>query len=349
MDRRSFNKNVLKAGIASTISPLYYSKKKKRKKIIKARALKKGDTVALLTPASAVREGQIEKAIKNVEALGFNYKTGKYIEARNGYLAGTDQQRADDLNNMLADPEVKAIWCIRGGYGLTRILHKIDFKLLRKRPIPIIGYSDITALHHGCTTIAGVSSIHGAVAGSTIPDSIMALLKKQLLGGSANTALDPSFLEEATSQDDSAFDPFILNKGIVKGKLTGGNLSLLASLAGTPYLDSFKNKIVFIEDIGEKPYRIDRMLTQLIHASDLRDAAAICLGVHIDCEADSDELSLTLKEVFEDRIGSLNIPASYGFPVGHFKYQYSWPMNIEASVNLENRTVIMLEDALEID
>jgi len=336
MKRRKFAQTIAKAGLAPAFLPLSSSSNyHRRPKQIKPSALKSGDTVGLVTPASSIRPEQLERAKSNIEKMGFQFKIGNHASDQNGFLAGLDYQRVADLHDMLKDDKVKALWCIRGGYGMTRILSEIDTRLLIKYPKLIIGYSDITALHN-LTSLHGLTSVHGQVAGATFTDEVMANMRDTISGNLSNKVIRPSATEES----------YTIFEGRAKGHLTGGNLSLLASMAGTPFLDSFKNKIVFIEDIGEKPYRIDRMLTQLIQSTDLKKAAGIALGNFADCEKDDDDKSWTLKEVLFDRLRSLEIPTCYGFPFGHVKRNLVMPMHCKVELDASSIQLTYKEEVV---
>ncbi len=283
--------------------------------------LRPGDTVGLIAPGSPIRPEKMEKALANMEVLGLKVKYNPISAAKHGHLAGTDAERLADLHELFADPQVKAIWCIRGGYGCTRLLPHIDYKLIRQSGKFIIGYSDITALLQTFHKKIGLPCFHGPVASSTFTPYTTRQVKAMLMKPSPGWVIDPSELDYETES---------IRPGTATGCLVGGNLSLLAAMVGTPWEARFKNNIVFIEDIGEKPYRIDRMLTQLRQSSDLGKAAAIVLGVFVDCEAREKDNSLTLLETLKDRIYDLGIPTYYGFPTGHIDDQCTLPIGAKA-------------------
>ncbi|MDX2136350.1 MAG: LD-carboxypeptidase [Saprospiraceae bacterium] len=271
-----------------------------------------GDRVALVAPGSAPAPEKIDIALHNIQTLGLVAREGRHLRVQKGFLAGTDEQRLSDLHAAFADPDIRAIWCIRGGYGCTRLLPHLDYKLIRGHPKALIGYSDITALHLAMLRKTGLMTFHGPVAYESLAPTALESLRRRLFEGLA-----------APWQPDPEH-PFTVRGGTARGPLVGGNLSVLAAMAGTPWAPDFRRAVVALEDIGEKPYRIDRMLTQLLQATNLGAAAGILLGDFTDCEAKAGEPSQTLAEVFEDRLGGLGIPVIGGFPMGHINHQLTW-------------------------
>jgi len=249
------------------------------------------------------------------------------------------------LHFMFENPKIDGIWCIRGGYGCGRLLPEIDYSLIRKNPKPLIGYSDVTALLQAIYCETGLIGFHGPVAVSDFTDYTIEQFKSILMEPKAPLQLKNA--PENDKTEGSAFQTKIINSGKAKGQIAGGNLSLLASLAGTKYQLDAKNKIVFLEDIGERPYRIDRMFTQLLQACKLGEAAGIALGIFDDCEAKQGSDSLTLMETFEDRLGNLGIPVIYGLSFGHIDNQFTFPIGVEAELDTDNQTITLLESAVK--
>ena len=291
--------------------------------LLSPKKLQPGDKVGLIAPGSPCPEDKIEKALANTRLLGLEPVLGKYVRNKYGYLAGHDGERLQDLHEMFRNQEIKAIWCIRGGYGCTRLLPLINYDLIRQNPKIFIGYSDITALHLAFYQNTGLSGFHGPVAGSTLTPYALIHLKQALF--KTMPAKIPIHVEE-----DNAFDAYSIQDGLIKGKLIGGNLSLLAALAGTSYCPNYSGNLVFIEDIGEKPYRIDRMLTQLFQSTDLANAAGIIFGIFVDCEAKKNAPSLTLEETLRNQILPQKFPAFYGFSFGHMDNQCTIPIGYNA-------------------
>lgn len=307
--------------------------------------LREGSTVALIAPGSPISEDRITKSLANLAALGLRVKEGEHWRNRNGYLAGADAARIADLHQAFADPEVEAVWCARGGYGCSRLLSMLDYDLIRRHPKILIGYSDITALHLAIHQRTGLVTFHGPVAASDYPENTLEHLKSVLFEARSPYTLSMPGSEEALPGEE--FRPFVIAPGRAQGALMGGNLALLSALAGTPFAPSFKGKIAFIEDIGEQPYRLDRMLTQLLQATDLTKAAGIALGVFSDCQPKGDTPSLTLSETLHDRLGGLGIPVAYGFPFGHVAHQATLPYGVSAAMDTTKGTLTLLETGVQ--
>lgn len=344
MKRNSFNKAValgLGSGFFNSFSTIAESNTSlNEKKKIKPKKLEKGSTIGLITPASPISEEKFNKAIQNLEKLGFNYKTGNHIFDNYGYLAGNDKDRVDDLNTMFSDPEIDAIWCIRGGYGTTRIIDALDYNLIKRNPKIFIGFSDITAIHLAIMKKTGLITFHGPVAASEFTDYTSKCFVDLFLN-------DEKTIENYIPQFDlesELYKPKVLVSGKMEGRLVGGNLTLLASLAGTPFQINPENNIVFIEDIDEKPYRVDRMLTQLLNTTNLSKASGILLGVFEGCEAkEEDKNSLKILETLTDRLGNLGIPVFYGFSFGHIDNNCTLPVGCKASFDTETQKLIIEE------
>ncbi|MEM8908267.1 MAG: LD-carboxypeptidase, partial [Bacteroidota bacterium] len=260
------------------------------------------------------------------------------------YLGGTYQQRLEDLHPFFADPKIQGIWCTRGGYGCTRLLPSIDFKLIKKNPKVFVGYSDVTALLQAFYLKSGLIGFHGPVASAPFDDFVKTQIEMTLMHPQAKQHLSfPSSTDEALT---AAFEPQVIRPGQAQGVLMGGNLSLVSAMSGTRYDWKVKNKILFLEDVGERPYRIDRMLTQLLQSKALHRAAAILLGVFADCETDSAQ-SLTLLETLKDRLRPLDIPVIYGLPFGHIEQQWLLPVGINAALDTSTLQVTLLEASVQ--
>lgn len=341
MRRRHF---LQKAGLGLLTMPVIQKRALEIRSWHKPSRLRPGAAVALIAPASPVSDEKLEKALTNLAALGFRVKEGVSLRARHGYLAGPDEARLADLHRAFADPEVEAVWCVRGGYGITRLLPYIDYSVIKKNPKLFIGYSDVTALHLAIGQKTGLTTFHGPVAASDFPEQTLAHFKAALMEPAAPYLIAaPGGQEELPGEE---YRPFTIAPGKASGPLTGGNLSLLAALAGTPFEPSFRRKIVFIEEVGEQPYRVDRLLTQLLQATDLKQAAGIVLGVFAECTAKNPEFSLTLPETLRDRLGSLGIPVFYGLPFGHVTHQATFPYHIKAEMDAVGRTLTFLESGV---
>lgn len=337
MNRRKFTRNIAAGALMFPTIPSTVADHRRRKKvkIIKPKALRAGDTIGLIAPSSGIKDGQLDRSIAQLQALGLKTVVGEYAEDKNGFLAGTDKQRVKDINAMFFNENIQGIWCIRGGYGLSRIVSDLHKKTITNNPKLLIGYSDVTCLNQ-YLACQGMVSIHGQVGGAEFTPAVADNLQKVCFGG----------LEGFTMGTLGCDDPYTIVKGKATGRLTGGNLSLLAALVGTPYLDSFKGKLVFIEDVGEPPYRVDRMLTQLIHGTDLRKACGIILGQWADCEKKEGSDSFSFREVLMDRLKPLNIPCCYGMSFGHVDQNLAMPLLIKATFDAGERTLTFLEEAV---
>ena len=295
-------------------------------------ALRAGDVVALIAPAGPLASRvDLDTAIARVEALGLRPRLGDHVMGRHGYLAGTDLERAADLNAALRDPSVRGIFAVRGGYGTTRILDAVDYAALRNDPKVLLGYSDLTALLNACTARAGVVTFHGpVVAVSPFGADEVAWLRRALFDGEP---LGTLHVPGGTA----------LRAGRATGRLAGGNLSLLAALAGTPYAIDCAGAIVVLEEIDEAPYRIDRMLTQLRASDALRRCAGIVLGTFAGCDAPDDaDPERRLAFVFADRLGDLGVPVLSGAPIGHAGEQWTLPIGAPATLDAGSRTLSVL-------
>ncbi|MFT4760703.1 MAG: muramoyltetrapeptide carboxypeptidase [Paraglaciecola sp.] len=347
MNRRNFSKITATSSLgilpfltnANSSIPDEFWKQKKPKR------LKKGDTIGLITPGSFISDEGLNTAVEHVESLGFKVQLGKNIRAKRGFNAGTDVQRLEDLHGMFSDRNINGVWCARGGYGCGRILQGIDYQLIKRNTKALIGYSDITALLLAIYKKTEMIGFHGPVAASDFTDYTVAHFQKIVMEPQADFLIKPAI--ENLKNEDSIYHSKTIVSGKARGKLIGGNLSLLASLAGTDFAPDFKNKIVFIEDIGEKPYRIDRMLTQLRQGTNLKAAKGIALGIFADCEAPAASNSLTLLETLTDRLGDLKIPVVYGLSFGHIANQMTLPIGVEAELNADDFMLKILETAVE--
>ncbi len=312
---------------------------------IKPPRLEPGDTLGLIAPGSYIDGQQLNDSIKNLNQLGFNVVYNNSILSRNGYFSGTDKQRASDVNQMFYRKDVNGIVCVRGGYGCTRILPLLNYNVIRINPKVIIGYSDVTSLLYGIYKETGLICFHGPVGTSTYNDFTVEYFRKTLMDPEDKLVLHNPTPESA----DEEFKPFTIRDGIVSGELIGGNLSVVVSLIGTPYDIDTKNKIIFLEEMSEDPYRIDRMLTQMRMAGKFDGAAGVALGVFKDCrpsEKSSFDTSFTLQEVLKNRLADLNTPVVYGMSFGHVKNKFVLPAGLKAELDSSKQTITFLENAV---
>lgn len=337
MHRREFNSLIAKGAVTLPLLETDEMKYKNRSK-----PLAKGSKIGLITPAGIIDEDRIVKTKANLDALGLEYHFTDNVLLKDGYMAGPDTIRLKEIHEMYDDDTIDGIWCIRGGYGTTRLLDYLDFDLIKKNKKPLIGYSDITALLNTIHQKTGSPCFHGPVASSTMTDYTSAHLAP-IFGLKDQHKITLSQDNEERGQDESVYRFKTITSGRAKGKLVGGNLSLLTSLMGTKHEVNTKGKIVFIEDVGEAPYRIDRMLTQLISAGFFDKAKGIILGIFAGCEK-KDEETQSLHQVVEERIKRLQIPAVYGFSFGHIDHQCTFPIGAKAIFEADEGVVYLLED-----
>lgn len=317
---------------------------------IKPKALSEGNCIGLVSPASYIDEEELKNSVKNLESLGYStYYTDKVLK-RYGYFAGTDQERADDFNAMFMNKNINAVMCTRGGYGCIRILDLLDYKAIKNNPKILIGYSDITALLFAIYSQTGMISFHGPVGISTFNNFSIDSFMNVLVYAKSN--YKTPLAEDDFYNPDPAFKAYTITGGKAKGILVGGNLSIAVSMLGTKYDVDYKNKILFFEEVDEEPYRIDRMLSQLILAGKFKNAAGIVLGVFKNCEKKKNNPSFdktfTLKEVLEDRLKGLGIPVFYGMSFGHVVNKITIPFGVEAEIDADNLSLTYLEPAVEV-
>jgi len=317
--------------------------------LLRPKALKAGDTVALITPSTYVSDpDRLELARRTIVHFGLKAKWGANVGKRDGYLGGSIQARVDDLHAAFADPEVKAVFCIRGGYGSAMLLDKIDFNLIRRNPKIFIGYSDITALHIAIHQTAGLVTFHGPVTLSRFSNYTQECFRRALF--------EPKPLGTLTNPpEENQLRPRhltrVIRPGKASGPLTGGNLSLIASLMGTPWEMRTEGKLLFIEDVGEQPYSMDRMLTQLRLAGKFNGIAGLLIGECSGCAPrefqPSFESTFSLGEVLDNILGGLKVPVVTGMTIGHTDDQLTLPLGVRATLDAEAASLTIEEAATE--
>ncbi|MGL1886872.1 MAG: LD-carboxypeptidase [Reichenbachiella sp.] len=315
--------------------------------LIKPKKIVKGSTIGLITPGSALVGDAEERAVANLESLGLKVLKSSNFNERTGFIAGSDEDRIADIHEMFANPDVDAIICARGGYGTGRLLSGLDYDLIKSNPKPLVGFSDITALHYAIFKNTGMVCYHAPVASSKFSEFSIESLKTVLFQNKKQKMIRPIEWKE---KDEEAFQYRSWNDGVAQGKLIGGNLSLMCSVLGTPYDVDFTDKIVFIEEVGESLYRVDRMLTQLLNSGKLNKCAGIALGVFYACKARSggvdDDGYVSLSSVLGDRLGGLNVPVAYGLPFGHIDDHGVLPIGVQAKLDTKSKSLTLLEKAM---
>jgi muramoyltetrapeptide carboxypeptidase len=309
---------------------------------LKPDALKKGDLIGLISPASTPDDlTRIDSSVKYFESLGYQVIVGKNVGKYRGYLAGNDDERLDDFHSMFSNKKVKAIFSIRGGYGAFRLLDKINYKLIKANPKIFVGYSEITALQNAIYTKTGLLTFAGPMPAVDFVDEISSFTEEFFW------KLVTSKKKIGKLKYPIETIPHILKKGSTKGHIIGGNLAVFAALTGTKFLPDMKNKILIIEDINEQPYKVDRLLNQLRLNGVFSKIKGIILGRFVDCyEDDANKKTLTLGEVINDYICPLKIPSIYVFPHGHIKDFVTIPFGLNIKLDANKGSVEFLEAAV---
>jgi muramoyltetrapeptide carboxypeptidase len=283
------------------------------KRLMRPPRLKTGDTIGIAAPAGPFATDLFERGMATLKDMGFKVHIPEAVFQREGFLAGSDETRADVINTLFADPAIGGIFCARGGYGSTRVLPYLDWKAIRRHPKVFVGFSDITVLHCLFLARAGLVTFHGPMGTTlaTATEDSLAALQQALM---VDTPVD--LMPSAAA---------VLHHGEASGNVMGGNLTLLCHLAGTPYQPSFDGCLLFVEDITEAPYRIDRMLVQMTLAGCFEGVAGLILGQFTDC-GNTEEIH----DVFMRTFGPLGIPVVAGFPIGHGEENATLPIGMEA-------------------
>lgn len=313
---------------------------------LKAPRLRPGDTVALVSPAHATFEREpLQIAIESLQALGFKVKPGAHVAARWGQFAGTDEQRAADLNQAFADPEVHGILALTGGSGGTRLLDRIDYAQIRRTPKFFGGYSDLTALVNAIQQQTGLITFHCPTGRSPWNAFSTEHFRAVVMRGEAPLLKNPT--DETGDHLVQTQDRIqTLRPGRARGRLVGGNLAVLCALAGSRYWPDFRGKLLVLEDINEFIYRIDRMLTTLRLTGALAEVAGVVLGQFTQCEPGEGFGSLTLDEVFDDHLLPLGVPVYRGAMIGHIRRKFTLPIGALAEMDASAGTLQLLEPAL---
>lgn len=298
-----------------------------------APALRAGDTIGIISPANATYPREpFELALETLEGMGFKVKPGKFWKARNSRFAGTDDERAADVNAMFADSNVHGVLAMTGGSGCTRILDKLDYASIAKHPKVLGGFSDITALLNAIHARTGLVTFHAPCAESAWNPYSIDSFKRITMKGEALTQRNPVASEDLPVQRKNRVRT--ITPGIAQGRLVGGNLTVLQTLIGTPYLPNMDGAILFLEDIGEYIYRIDRMLAHFKQAGALGRLKGVILGQFTDCQpGDGGYASFTLDEVFADVFGKLGIPVYTGAMFGHVAEKMTLPVGLPVEMD----------------
>jgi len=313
--------------------------------VVKPRRLAAGDTVVLVAPANATFNSiELQIAKESLAALGFTVKVGAHLLDRHGYLAGDDKARADDINTAFDDKGVAAVHAIRGGWGSARLLPYLDFDTIRRHPKVLIGYSDITALLLSIHAKGGFVTFHGPIGLGRWDSYSLEYYKRVLFNGERVTYANKQGLSDRNALVQTEFRTQTITPGKARGRLLGGNLTVMTAILGSPYLPDWEDAILFTEDVGEDFYRIDRMLTQLKLAGVLGKIKGFVFGGCSECGPGNGNFgALTLEEIFADHIKPLGVPAWQGAMIGHAQPQWTLPLGVDVEIDAGAGTITLLE------
>lgn len=342
MDRRGFMGSAALAALALPLARSGTAQAASPRGRLLPPALDPGDTVALVSPSAATDEAfNLQLAQETLEALGLKVRPGAHLGARYGHLAGTDAERAGDLNAAFADKDIKAVICMRGGSGAARLLPLLDYAAIRRHPKILLGYSDITALHCAIPAQTGLVTFHGTMAGGSwnsfnVDQFRRVFFERELMQYQNKADAGDELIQRKNRT-------VTITGGTAQGELVGGNLTVLTALAGSPYLPDFSGKILFLEDVDEAPYRVDRMLSTLKLMGALDKVAGLVFGECTDCNPGNGYGSLTLAQILDDYIKPLGIPAYRGAMIGHIREQFIVPVGGKVEMDADAGTFRLLE------
>ncbi|MBB6214074.1 muramoyltetrapeptide carboxypeptidase [Anaerosolibacter carboniphilus] len=308
----------------------------------KPKPLKPGDTIGIIAPGGPSTRDELERGVQVLQNMGFHVTLGESVFHKRGYLAGEDHIRLKDIHQMFQNKGVQGIICMRGGDGSGRLLDRIDYDVIAKNPKVFVGYSDITALHIAFLQEAKLVTFHGPmVTSDMITEGFNEYTREAFL--KAISWEKP--LGKLKNPEEDTMKTIV--EGRAYGEIVGGNLALVTSTMGTPFELDTRGKLLFLEDIHEGVYRIDRMLNQLRLAGKLQEAAGIILGEFLDYEPENPEDSLTLEEVISDLVVPLNKPAIMGWKCGHGNYKLTIPLGVKGELNATDRQISIVETATQ--
>lgn len=306
--------------------------------IRKPKGLNKGDLIGITGPAGSIwNKAHITKVQKKMEELGFRTTLGKTLYEQDGFLAGNDEMRAAEFMDMIENKSIRAILTMRGGWGCGRILDRLDYKVISANPKIIIGFSDITSLINAIYTKTGLVTFHGPCGYSSWGDFTTNQTIKSVALGEPYTMKNPS---------DNLDDLKTWSSGTAKGRLVGGNLTVISSMIGTRFENNWKDKLLFLEEIGEEPYRVDRMLWQLKQAGVFSKINGVILGSFKDCGPEEPEKSFSLDEIFEQHFKGAAFPVYQGASFGHITPKFTLPVGVLAEMDADKFTISTLEKSV---
>ena len=291
--------------------------------------LQSGARVALVAPAGSLTGPEdVERGEENARSLGWEPRTGAHVMKKHRYFAGTDAERLRDLNDAIRDDEIDAIWCLRGGYGAMRLLPEVDFDALAQKPKPIIGFSDLTSLLSAVSGCSRIVCFHGPTARTRLTDFSRASLL--------------AAVSEGRNPCGEAPNARVLRPGTAEGRLIGGNLALVAAMVGTRFAPDLDDSILFLEDVGERTYRVDRMLHQIYLSGALASCRAIVFGECSECYDSIGSGARELDEILTEIAELVDVPCIAGVPIGHIDDQWTLPVGARAALDTRTRTLNVL-------
>lgn len=320
---------------------------------LKPAAIQPGDTIAIVGPAGPRQENHVAFIEERLRALGYHVLTSPQVTTRWGYLAGTDEERAASVMEAWRNPEVDAIFCSVGGYGTTRMIDQLDFDYIRENPKILTGFSDITGIHLAIHERTGLVTFHSPttmwVYGRDEAERPFAV---ESFWRAVDAESYPAGEDAGPGWTLPLREPSVpietINPGKATGRLTGGNLSLIHALMGTEFEIQTEGRILFLEDVGEAPYRVDRMLSTLRLSGKLDNVAGVVLGQWSRCEASNPDRSFTLREVLDHYFEGRDYPVVFNFPVGHVNENATLPLGILAELDADAGTLRLLEDPVAL-
>lgn len=343
MHRRSLLQLGLAGALAGTLPT--YSLANGTSRPSRPRRLRTGDTVGLVAPASVTYESlQLQLAVERLEAMGLVVKIGPHVMDRFGYLAGTDADRADDINAAFADQQVDAVFALRGGWGASRILPYLDFALIRDNPKVFLGYSDITSLLNAIYAKTGLITFHGPNVMSRWNPFTYQGMRDVIFEAKAAQYQNPLVIDDDLVVRDHRIQT--INSGKAEGQLIGGNLTLMSALVGTPYLPSADGAILFLEDVGEAIYRVDRMMTQLRLSGLLDRVSGIVFGHFTDVKPNPGLGNFSLMDILRQHCEPLQVPCYFGAMIGHVDQQSTVPVGARAEMDADKGVLSLREPAV---
>lgn len=339
-------RHLLSLAAASTALPAQAQNPAPPKPVLRAPRLKPGDTVGLISPAHATHEREpVQIATEALQALGFKVRHGLHLRARHGHLAGTDAQRTEDINRFFADDSVQGLIALTGGSGGTRILPAIDYGQIRRTPKFFGGFSDLTALVNAIHQQTGLITFHSPTALSQWNGFSVEHFKALVMQAGTPLLKNPTGeLGDHLVQTGDRIQT--IRSGRARGRLVGGNLAVLTAMAGSAYWPDFRGAILFLEEINEYLYRVDRMLSTLRLSGALSQVAGVVIGQFTKCEPGEGFGALTLDELFDEYFLPLNVPVYRGAMIGHIRRKFTVPVGALAEMDAGAGTIQLLEPSV---